>query len=38
VDCRIDDGNPLFWDITVKPACEIGRLEDVAVIVMGTNK
>ena len=29
-----DDENPLLWDITVKPACDIERLNDVAVIVM----
>ena len=29
-----DDENPLLWDITVKPACDIERLNDVTVIVM----
>jgi rod shape-determining protein MreC len=32
--CRRDDENPLLWDITVKPACDIERLNDVTVIVM----
>lgn len=26
--------NPLLWDITIKPACDINRLKDVEVIVM----
>jgi len=38
LDCRIDEENPLFWAITVKPACEMKRLEDVAVIVTVTGK
>jgi rod shape-determining protein MreC len=33
-ECKIDDENPSLWDITVKPACQIDRLTDVAVIVM----
>ena len=32
-ECKIDDENPSLWDITVKPACQIDRLSDVAVIV-----
>jgi len=32
--CKMDDENPLLWDITVKPACEIRRLNSVAVIIM----
>ena len=32
--CRKDDEKPLLWDITVKPACEMERLKDVAVIIM----
>jgi rod shape-determining protein MreC len=31
---RKDDENPLLWDITVKPACDIERLNSVTVIVM----
>jgi len=34
VQCKTDDENPLLWDITVKPACDIANLTDVAVIVM----
>jgi len=29
-----DDENPLFWDITVKPACDIDSLKNVEVIIM----
>ena len=32
--CKRDDENPLLWDITVKPACDIGKLSSVAVIIM----
>lgn len=32
--CKRDDENPLLWDITVKPACDIEKLNDVAVIIM----
>jgi len=32
--CKSNDENPLLWDITVKPACDIESLTDVAVIVM----
>jgi len=32
--CKRDDENPSLWDITVKPACDIEGLNDVAVIVM----
>jgi cell shape-determining protein MreC len=32
--CRRDEANPLLWDITVKPACDIQRLNDVTVIIM----
>ncbi len=32
--CKRDDKNPLLWDITVKPSCEIERLTSVAVIIM----
>ncbi len=30
--------DPLVWDITVKPACDIKSLEDVAVIIMEPQK
>jgi rod shape-determining protein MreC len=32
--CERDDGNPLLWDITVGPACDLGKVNDVAVIIM----
>jgi rod shape-determining protein MreC len=32
--CKNNDKNPLLWDITVKPACDIESLRDVAIIVM----
>jgi len=31
---KSNDENPLVWDITVKPACDIESLTDVAIIVM----
>ena len=32
--CRQDAAEPLLWDITVEPACDITTLENVAVIIM----
>jgi rod shape-determining protein MreC len=32
--CKSSDDNPLLWDITVEPACDIESLNDIAVIVM----
>jgi rod shape-determining protein MreC len=32
--CKLDDEDPLLWDITVEPACDIENLRDVTVIVM----
>jgi len=32
--CESNKDNPLLWDITVKPACDIETLTDVSVIVM----
>jgi len=32
--CKRDDENPSLWDITVKPASDIERLNSVAVIIM----
>lgn len=32
--CERDDENPLLWDVTVKPVCDIQQLSDVAVIIM----
>ena len=31
--CKTDDENPLLWDITVKPACELRTLKSVAVVI-----
>jgi cell shape-determining protein MreC len=36
--CRRDEENPLLWDITVKPACDIQKLTEVAVIIMNPPK
>lgn len=36
--CGDDGENPLLWDITVNPACDIQRLNSVAVIVMDSSK
>jgi rod shape-determining protein MreC len=32
--CERCDDNPLLWDITVKPASELSRLSELAVIIM----
>jgi len=32
--CKKDDENPLLWDITVTPTCDIERLSNVDVIIM----
>jgi cell shape-determining protein MreC len=32
--CRRDGENPLLWDITVKPACDIEKLNEVTIIIM----
>ncbi len=32
--CDRDSDNPLLWDITVGPACNLEKLNDVAVIIM----
>jgi hypothetical protein len=32
--CKRDDKNPALWDITVKPACDISKLDNIAVIIM----
>jgi len=32
--CESNKENPLLWDITVKPACDIANLTEVSVIVM----
>ena len=36
--CKTDDKNPLLWDITVKPACEVNRLKSVTVVVTAAHK
>jgi cell shape-determining protein MreC len=36
--CKRDNENPLLWDITVKPACDIQKLTEVAVIIMNPQK
>ncbi|MHC4538906.1 MAG: rod shape-determining protein MreC, partial [Planctomycetota bacterium] len=37
-ECAANNENPLLWDITVTPACDIERLTDVAVVVMNPRK
>ena len=32
--CESNKDNPLLWDITVKPACDISNLTEVSIIVM----
>ncbi|MBN2591984.1 MAG: rod shape-determining protein MreC [Sedimentisphaerales bacterium] len=32
--CESNKDNPLLWDITVKPACDIANLTEVSVLVM----
>lgn len=32
--CKRDDRNPSVWDITVKPVCDIERLNSITVIIM----
>jgi len=36
--CKTADENPLIWDITVKPACDIQKLKSVTVIITKTQK
>ena len=36
--CKTDSENPLLWDIIVKPACDIQRLNSVVVIVMNSQE
>ncbi|UCC97946.1 MAG: rod shape-determining protein MreC [Phycisphaerales bacterium] len=36
--CAGNSENPLLWDITVTPACDLERLTDVAVVVMNPRK
>lgn len=37
-DRKSNDENPLVWDITIQPVCDIQKLTDVAVIVMNPQK
>jgi rod shape-determining protein MreC len=37
-ECEKNPENPLLWDITVKPACDINKLTDVAAVVMNPRK
>jgi rod shape-determining protein MreC len=37
-ECKRDSEDPLLWDITVKPACDVEKLNDVAVIIMNPRK
>ncbi len=32
--CKRDGENPLLWDITVKPVCDMEKLSDVAVLIV----
>lgn len=32
--CEPDDKNPIVWDITVQPACDISQIDNVAVLIM----
>ena len=36
--CESNKDNPLLWDITVKPACDIANLAEVSIIVMNPRK
>jgi cell shape-determining protein MreC len=36
VQCESNKDDPLLWDITVKPACDVANLTEVSVIVMNT--
>ena len=37
-ECKRNQQHPLLWDLTVVPACNIEQLEDVAVIIMNSQK
>lgn len=36
--CKRDSKEPLLWDITVKPACDVENIKEVAVIIMNPQK
>jgi len=38
IQCKRDDENPLLWDIMVKPACDIEKINYVDVIVMNSQE
>ncbi len=38
VQCKTSNENALLWDITVKPACELQKLNSVAAIVVNPNE
>lgn len=37
-ECKRDENDPLLWDITVRPRCQLDKIEDVAVIIMNPQK
>jgi rod shape-determining protein MreC len=37
-ECKRDSKEPLLWDITVKPACDVENLKEVYVIIMNPQK
>ncbi len=38
IECKMNDQNPLLWDLTIVPACDIAMLPSVTVIVMNPTK
>ena len=36
--CKKDSQNPLLWDVTVEPVCQIDKLTSVAILVMNPQK
>ena len=36
--CVIDERNPVIWDITVEPACDLDNITDITVIVIKSGK
>lgn len=38
VECKKSDENPLLWDITLKPVCDIEKLSDVTIIVTDSKR
>jgi rod shape-determining protein MreC len=36
--CENDKKNPIVWDITVQPACDISNIKNVAVLIMNPKK